>query len=237
KNVSILERKLNIFFRRYGGYEPIAEPDPKRKGFTLYKVRLKRQLPEHISEWVSDIIGNLRASLDHAIYSLSVARGGHPQPGDVYFPFGRTETHFERALEGRCKDIPELWPFIRKCKPYKGGNETLWALNAMRGMNEHAMVIPAAGIGGIMNISGKASGTTCLLNPVIWDSAKNEMEIMSFGPGTEYNIKFKLSYSIMFGDGILRGKKVGDTLHLFIELTEGMIDGMEAETRRLGFIK
>jgi hypothetical protein len=235
KNTAILNRKLGIFFRRYGGYEPFAEPHPDREGMTLIKVRFKRQFPEDFSEWVSDILANLRASLDHAVYAVSVASGKDPQPGDCCFPFGRTEEKFETSLRGRVPQ--ELWPVIRPCKPYKGGNHALWALNAMRGMNEHATIIPTVGIGSIEETVITAKGFWSIPAQPVWDGIKHEMELATVRQGAEFKAHFKLAYSVAFGDGILRGKNVGKVLHDFAELVTLIVDRIEAESKRLGIIK
>jgi hypothetical protein len=237
KNTSKLNRKLKAFFRHHP-YVPFAEPHPDREGFTVIKVRLRKQLPEDIPTAVSDILGNLRSALDHAVYAVAVA-AGTPKPMNAYFPFSRTEKEFEGNLKGRCKDVPsDLYPVFRACKPYKGGNAALWALNAIRGTNDHAFIVPAVGLGSVAAMRVEGYGFWSAPAHPIWDSAKNEMELMTLGPQAKLKSNFDLAFQVTFGEvEEFAGRNVGEVLQLFAELVTTIVDRIEAESKRLGIVK
>jgi len=48
---------------------------------------------------------------------------------------------FETSANGNCKDLPpEIITLFRGFKPYKGGNDLLWALNQIVRANKHAVL-------------------------------------------------------------------------------------------------
>jgi|ERR1700722_3731437 len=238
KNTSKLNRRLSTFFRRHGGYEPFAESHPDKPGFFILKVRMKKQLPNDIPAAVKDILSNLRSALDHAVYAVAVT-AGTPKPGNAYFPFSRTAEDFERKLKGRCKDVPtELFPFFRRCQPYKGGNTALWALNVIRGTNDHAFLVPTVGDGFVAEMIVEGEGFHSAPAHPIWDSTKNEMELMTIRSEAKLKGKFKLAFQITFGEAEeFSGRNIGEVLHLFIELVATIVDEIEAESKRLGIVR
>lgn len=218
KNTSKLNRRLKTFFKRHGGYEPFTEPHPDKPGFFILKVRMKKQLPDDIPATVKDILSNLRSALDHAVYAVAVS-AGTPKPLNAYFPFSRTEKEFEGNLKGRCRDVPrELYDCFRACKPYAGGNAALWALNVIRGTNEHAFLIPTVGHGFVTEMVVEGVGFWSAPAYPVWDSTKNEMELMTIGPEAKLKSNFKLAFQITFGEvKMFTGRNVGEVLHLFAE--------------------
>ena len=140
-------------------------------------------------------------------------------------------------LKGRCAQVPpEMYDLFRRCKPYEGGNEPLWALNVTRGFT-HAMLVPGvttAFIGG-MDIRGMG-WISMPLKPVM--DSKHEMELCTLAPQAAVQGKYQLAVYVAFGEvGSVAGKNVGEVLELFIKLVETIVNEIEAETRRLGFIK
>src|SRR5208283_1214386 len=97
-----------------------SEPDPKNPENTVYKLRvLEKAIPDSFSEISGNIVGDLRAVLDHAIYGVAIA-SGRKNPLNAYFPFSRSAINFEANLKGRCADVPkEIYPLLRSFKPYK----------------------------------------------------------------------------------------------------------------------
>jgi hypothetical protein len=238
KNTSKLQRRLATFFRRHSGYEPFTEPHPNKPGFFILKVRLKKQFPKDVPAAVSDILSNLRSALDHAVYAVAVT-AGTPKPGNAYFPFSRTEKEFESNLKGRCKDVPsEFYPLFRACKPYKGGNAALWALNVIRGTNDHAFIVPAVGAGFVPEMIVEGEGFWSAPYRPVWDSSENEMELMTLRPETKLKGNLTLAFHITFGDvEEFGGRNVGEVLDVFTKLVERIVDEIEAESKRLGIVK
>jgi hypothetical protein len=219
-------------------YERFSEPDPEMPGWTVHKVRLSRQVPGDFSEIAGDIVDNLRAALDHAVYAVAAA-GGCAHPKHAYFPFARDRNDLEAKLKGRCKDVPEeIWPLFRKLKPYRGGNGALWALNLVCGTNKHAILIPglAAVICGGMNVEG--IGEIRLIQNPVWDSAKQEMKLFSLGSQAQFRGDFQIGFAVAFGDVEgLAGKTAIPVLDTFVEVVKITTRKIEAAARSLGIVR
>ena len=216
--------------------EPFAEPHPDKPGYIVCKMRLTKTLPAGISEMVGDCVDNLRAALDHTLYAVAVA-AGTPKPRNAYFPFSSDSSTFEANLKGRCADVPKgIYPLLRSFEPYKGGSEALFALNVVCVANKHKLVIAmgAATLSAGLSVSG--TGFVEMPYPApVWDSAKNEMELMTLGPGAKFNGDFNFANYVAFGEieGVA-GKNAVPVLHQFVDMVETIVSEIEAESRRLG---
>jgi hypothetical protein len=61
------------------------------------------------------------------------------------FPIMGSARSFEEACIGKLKNIPvKAERFIRRLKPYQGGNPTLWMLSELDNMDKHNTIVPVA---------------------------------------------------------------------------------------------
>ena len=75
-------------------------------------------------------------------------------------------------------------------------------------------------------------------NPHIWDSTKNEMEIVTLGPNTKVNYNFDFRLFISFSDiEAVAGQPVSAVFDALTRKVESVFMAIEAESRRLGYIK
>ena len=226
-------------------YELFTEPDPARpEDFVKFKMRLVKELPDAISEFTGNIVNNLRFALDHALSAVAVAAGcTKPRAKrNAYFPFSGNEAKFESNLAGRCADVPkEIWPLIRKYRPYKGGEDFLFALNEVCNANKHDLVIPVGTVTQTTGISAHGLGFMQMPYPgPVWDSDKKEMELFTLHrtQTQQFKCNFKFAESIIFGEvGIISGQSVLPNLEGFIKMVEIILREMHAEARILGIVK
>lgn len=80
----------------------------------------------HWSLMVGDVLHNLRASLDHAVYALAVARHGSSPPpyaGELAFPIADTDDKFDEAIArhrlGDLGDDDAIRTAIQGLQPYR----------------------------------------------------------------------------------------------------------------------
>lgn len=236
KHIEDLTREVNAFLKE-DPYEVFTEPHPSKAEHVVYKVRL-RPLPSALAEITGDAVNNLRSALDHAMYAVAVA-SGCDSPKNAYFPFSRTAADFENNLRGRCKDVPkEIYPLLRAFKPYNGGNQLLFALNIVCTGDKHKILIPVVSWAITTGVDLGGTGHFTMPNPPIWDSAKNEMELLTLGPGAKYKASFNFTTLIAFGESkSLGGAPAVTGLNQFVSEVESVLLAIEAESRRLGFIK
>lgn len=233
-----VKRIVIRFHRQPGLYEPFGEQHPDIPERIVYKVRLTRKPPWFLDDVVADVVVNLRAALDHAVFASSCAAGETRKDRHATFPFGRTEKDFRNSLRRNCRDIPsQIRTLIEGYKPYKGGEAALWALHAVRCANEHALVTPVGsavyvGQAGFQSTGGFAS----MPYRPVWDKTKNEMELYTLGPGANLNGDFKLASTIEFNEiESVAGQSVVPTLELFVDMVTTIVGEIEAETRKFGF--
>ena len=75
-------------------------------------------------------------------------------------------------------------------------------------------------------------------DPHIWNSAKNEMILLTLGPGAEYNYEFSFYIFVAFSEiKIVGGKEVFGLLYSLGCKVHSILMAIEAEARRIGLIK
>jgi len=158
KHISELEALLQAFHQTKP-YEPIREDDAKT-GEYVYRVRIHKPIPVCISAIIGDIVHNLRSALDQLICDLVLANRKQIRRG-TGFPISATVKHFEKASVGKIKGIStKADRFIRRLKPYKGGNTPLWILHELDALDKHQGIIPVAAA----NVAVMANWSTPLLS-------------------------------------------------------------------------
>lgn len=236
KHFADLHRQIEAFICQ-SPYESITEPHPEKPGHALEKIRMTKPIPDSIADMTADVVVTLRSALDNAGYSLALA-GGVSDPKHCAFPFAGNVDKMAGAL-GRAKDIPEkIHPLFCGFQPYKGGNDTLWALNEAANTDKHKMVIPIGHAVRPYGTSVRGTGFLSMPNPHVWDRTKNEMILIELGPGATFHYDFQFTFHIAFHDiDVIDGKPVIRVLNQFGCVVQSILAAIEAEARRLGIVK
>ncbi len=109
----------------------------------LHKLKLTKPFPDDFATIAADAAGNLRDVLDQVGYAVAVAAGATDPDYGAFFPFCGREADFEHVAKDRCKFIPhDILTLFRSFKPYKGGNDLLWALNRICNTKKHKLIVP-----------------------------------------------------------------------------------------------
>lgn len=125
--------RISAFFQT-NPYQVLAELNADRT-CQVWKWRLARKLPLEWAVIAGEILHNLRSPIDQVVAAVAVLHCG--QESGVAFPFGRNLQEFETAL-GKQKKLPaDARDLIRALKPYKGGNDLLWALHYLNKRDKH----------------------------------------------------------------------------------------------------
>jgi hypothetical protein len=123
-------------------YECVSEADPNDADRFHHKINLVKPLPKGLAVFAGEASNCLREALDNSGYALAAATG-KPDSRSCAFPFSGSSADFERSARGRCKDLRDgIFALLRRFKPYKGGNDLLWALNGICNVNKHRMLVP-----------------------------------------------------------------------------------------------
>jgi hypothetical protein len=236
EHLADFERKV-WEFRQLKPYGTIIEADSKRPGHQIHKVKMTQPLPESLCNIVGDIVGNLRGALDTAAYGIAVA-AGKTNPKNTAFPFAGSVTQMANSL-GRSKDLPkEIQSLFCGFQPYPGGNDILWALNEMCNADKHKILIPMGTAIVCRTAGANVTGFFSMPDPHVWDAEKNEMVLITLGPGAKFDYQFHFEFFIAFHEiPVVEGQNALIVIEALFRMVNSILTALEAESRRLGIVK
>jgi hypothetical protein len=218
----------------------ICEADKPDRRTKTYKFKFTAPFPDAWTHLPMEILEAIRSALDQCAYAAAKL-SGNTRLKRTQFPIADSLDDLNNLITGRkvCQDVPDaIVAVFLRFKPYKGGNEELWALNKLRN-STHTELIPIAVRSANIHIrhSSRSTGELIPLNPV-FDRAKHEIPFaraeieahFSFGAYPSYNIGFDQTVT-------------GDRRHAVAFLTaavneaEKIVEATEFACERLGFIK
>lgn len=221
-------------------YSPIVDIDPEG-GEHIYKIKLTTPLPDRFSLDVSQVLEDLRHSLDHA-FTAACRTLGPTDPKIIkrlYFPIAETEEKFTATVtSSNFKKVPaEIVALLRSFQPYGGGNNFLWALTSIAGMSKHRDLVGVDAVADnfmfLDHFTISTSGPAVMPMP-LWDRANGEMIYFRSAPGAQVQGEPRLRFFITFGDvEVVRGQPVLAVLGQIGSIVQGVLRAMEAETTRL----
>lgn len=107
----------------------------------VWGFQLTEPIPADVSNVAYEIIHNLRTALDNAAAAISLQHSG--STSQTYFPFGKTAQIFEDEVRRKVKKLPaDAIAIIRQLKPYKGGDDLLWAIHDLDREDKHVGLRP-----------------------------------------------------------------------------------------------
>ncbi len=239
EHIEDLERQIHTFAQTKP-YKRFTEVDPESRDRILHKIQFVGGLPRSFAVIVGEVINALREALDNAGYAVAIA-AGKINPRFCMFPFGGSPAKFETNALGNCKDVPqEIIALFRRFKPYKGGDDLLWALSRISVGNKHKIgIIPCTTgfVNSTVNITGGQVGKPFYFQFLFrWDGAKQEATLAA--SNSDLAVNGDISFFIAFDQvEVVGGKPVISVLNKLVGVVEGIFLAIEAESRRLGFVK
>lgn len=237
KRFTDLQREIEDFGQS-DPYEEVVEPHPSEPGHQVRKIVLTKPLPPDIAHITAEVVNSLRSALDAAGYSVALA-SGKSEPKRTAFPFAGSVEGMANALGGWCKDIPDpIQSLFFGFQSYSGGDDLLWSLNEICNTEKHKIVIPVGAGAFPMGARVHGTGFFEMPQPHVWDREKNEMVLITLGPGAEFNYHFQFRLFVAFGDiKVVSGSEVVRTLGKIGYKINGILKAIEVESHRLGIIK
>jgi hypothetical protein len=192
---------------------------------------------------VFDAAANLRAVLDQTGYATAVL-GGKNRPKNSLFPIADDEPGLKVLIgRKRSKDLPpEILDLFCGFKPYKGGNDAIWALNKLANSKKHVSLVPvqlgAAWAGGKMTLRDPGEPRTARV-ALEWDRDKNELAMVRGPLDLEIRLNATLAFSILFDPAheVIGGQHPVAALRTMAREVERILMATEAECRRIGLIR
>lgn len=202
----------------------------------IHKLVLTKPMPASIPRIAADAAISLRAALDQCGYVLARASGVTANRPKSSFPFARSADELDRCRNAGSKHGPaKIFDIMVSYKPYKGGNDVLWAMNELGNAKKHRIVIPCANATAGMRVHRATFGKAHIKWPPKWDSEKNEMVLVESVVGGKADYEFELAtYVAIAGIDELDGAPVFDTLLNMRSLVLEIVDSVEATANSMG---
>jgi hypothetical protein len=250
EHVADLERQLRAFLDS-GPYKVGAKHDPQTRKL-IYYVASTEPIPDCLPLVAGDAIQNLMSALDHLAYQIVCNDTGDnpPNPNWIYFPIAEDAAKYKANKHGKMKGAhQETFDAVDALKPYKGGNDLLWALYRLNNIEKHRLLLTvgsqAAGINLGQLMAGHLGGTfpaeaiaafesmNIFLNPA--DKGfplRAGFELYIGAVDEKPNPKQQFRFDVALSEpGIMDGKPLLATVNQFMALVEGIVTAL---TPRLG---
>lgn len=233
-----LEAQINAFAKDKP-WTQVVETDLDGIGQIL-KVKFTKRLSDDLPHIIFDCVNNLRPALDQAAFGIAVKHTGNANPKSAKFPFGPTETDMLNNLAGAGKDLPtEIRELFKGFKPYKGGNNALWAMNELCNAPKHKIIYPVT-IGGRIGMGGNAAISKPIILGGGWDREKNEITLarITDPSGVDGQLNFNGTFAVALDDvdEVIRGQNPVAVLRTMVGEVERVLVATERECRRIGLI-
>jgi hypothetical protein len=204
-----------------------------------HKVKFTSRLAEDIPSILADAANNLRSVLDPMAFAIAVKHTGLPKPKSAKFPFGPTESDMLNNAKGGCKDLPpEIVAHFKSFKPYKGGNNLLWAVNELANAPKHQTIVPVGLNGGAVNynINIIKVGRVFATPSATWDPLNNEIVFLIADPDSKFSYNVNVAFSVALNDvdEVIRGQHPVRILRLMAGEVENVLNLTEAMCKTIG---
>jgi len=149
EHIKSLEHQLNSFLTSLP-YKVRTKHNSERK--IIYYVESAEPTPDCLSLIAGDVIQNLISALDHLAYQIVCRDTGDnpPNPKRIYFPIAENLAKYESSKRKKMDGAQQrTFDALDALKPYKGGNENLWALHQLNNIEKHRL---------LLTVGSKASG-------------------------------------------------------------------------------
>lgn len=221
KHVRDVERMVAKFGRSHKIVREM-EPDGVHEVVKIRVGKIPRMLPIIIGE----VAFQLRSALDQLACALAVLN--EESPTEVYFPFaGDRDEFFNKGAQGKIRKLSTAaQKLICRLKPYKGGNNLLWALNRLRIKDVHITLVPLAmrgpkWAGKTVSATVRPGGAVILQYP---QTSKKEIVLARCVAGSDIHYNLDPAVGIAFGDvEFLEGENVVGRLRELVNLTEQIV--------------
>jgi len=230
------DREVETFLNT-NGYDVTSELNLD-KSERVWRFRLRTRDTTALSVLAGEIGHNLRSSLDNLVCEIAEQYSGRRDR--TYFPFGKSVDILETEITRKTKDLPsDAVDMIRQLRPYKSGNDLLWAIHELNRDDKHPGLHPiATGQGMILSkiavydgplfIIGSRHGQHLVVEgykPKFFavETMSEDYEFATSAPHAKVYIEGKPTFYVAFREiEVLKGKSAVTSLHQMRDLVEGI---------------
>ena len=223
KHIRDLEETINTFLSGQP-YKVSSKKHPHLPWGTTFFVEKAQPIPDDVYVIAGDTIHNLRSALDHLAWQLVEASGGTPNSRTGFpvfdpaaFKTKKDETKFfERKVTGMQ---PSIVTAIQSEKPYKGGNDVLWAIHSLDIVDKHHLLLAVGFVSSHFRVRGTfdvpLSG---------WFPIKEGEDIVTITHEVQPEEQLEFAFDVILGEfGIFQGKPLLEALSTMFNVVENLI--------------
>ncbi|WP_261997033.1 hypothetical protein [Stenotrophomonas sp. Ste96] len=211
----------------------VTEESPST-GMQKTVLRRVKNTPIFVAAAVNDAFEPLRKALDQVGYA--VAKAANMRGKNCAFPFGDTEKEVRGRSTGVSRELPEeIFELMVSFRPYKDGDQQLWALNEIANTSKHRITKTFPGsLSGASLKDVSMSGTGSIMGP--WNEGNGEMMIAEVTKDTSLVIgEITFSVHLVFGDiPVVCGQPIEPTFSYVESVVKNILDAVEAKAVEMG---
>jgi len=188
-------------------------------------------LPSDVALILGDALHNLRSALDHVAYEV-IANTGETPSRHVAFPIAKGRQELVDALRGGEIEAAAGAALVRvivdTVRPYKGGNDALYALHALDIGDKHKLLIPVVSIVGVFGIHAVDSNHNVIQNINLAVTKSGKVNAIATSGTLEITDYGQPAVEVVFGEGQpFEAQPVLPTLHQLSQLVAGVVETIE----------
>lgn len=203
------------------------EPDQEIGGYVV-RITPLQFAPARLSAIAADAAHNLRAALD-ILWRLAL-HGNSPTARGAHFPIFDTAKEFEARKWGEPQrpNVRKAVDLLKAAKPYKGGNDALWALDAIDTRDKHEMLMLTVGTFRSLLIRAYPD-TTILMKREDFVAPVEDGTLMCRLGGEFTSVPVEMQhefvFEVTFGQGeALEGEPILPALHQMAEAVDSLVE-------------
>jgi len=242
EHISAFEHQLRVFLERHP-YKVAARSDPETRKL-IYYVESAEPVPDCLPLIAGDAIQNLMSALDHLAYQIVCFDTGDnpPNPRRVYFPIADDLAKYETSKRGRMEGAHQkTFEVVDALKPYKGGNDRLWALHRLNNIEKHRLLLTVGSQAGGIHLGQLMAGHFGCAFPPEAVAALESMNVFlnpadkgfPLKPGFELyigavdekpNPKLQFRFNVALSEsGVIDGEPVLETINQFAKQVDEIV--------------
>jgi hypothetical protein len=245
-HIDNLNREVGAF-RETQPYRIDTKRNPQT-GQLIYYMSKVDAVPQRLALIAGDVIHNLASALDFLAYQIvcSSTNDAPRNPRGIYFPTFASAEKYEALKRGKMEGAgQEVFEALDALKPYKGGNDLLWALHELNNIDKHRLLITAGGAWHRMNIAatlermlpaeflGKVSVPAVIVRPKSIKFPMEEGDVLFIDAADaepDEKLQFEVSVSL-YEPQIIEPQPIVTAVHQFATLVEGVVEALSGFLR------
>jgi hypothetical protein len=228
QHIHELQRVLTAFLGT-DFYRLSVEKDPI-SGQHILKFQVTEEMPCEVPLIIGDAVHNLRAALDLMTCEIVTSVGAIPDKSTQFIVSDSRDKLVKAINSSKIKTAPQtiIDLIIDRIKPYRGGNDTLYALHSLDIMDKHRLLIPVISVSALVNVKAEDDRHNVFQFARVAVGQGGKLNIVRNSDNIDITNQGQPALAVILGKGTgFAGKPVIPTLHQLSQLVSGILQAVE----------